>query len=268
MKDNKLFKKARNQKVFQNILKHLWLIILLLVFLICFIKQFPCNYLLLFTPGYVVPKGIVSNSDGRFYESCMKFIEEPDPNKVINAVDSSNPKEVNAYLEKMERFEKTYESKPFPAMKQIDRILPVSSEGKDRILVLGSEDEVGFYRNLYLFDTEMNLLNRIEFNSEYVQYFLSAHFTDRLWIQIGSSGIMGFLYMNEVFLVNDKIEIKSLGYGADGEYHTYKIINHNTNPQMFLYRKGYILLSYLIILLILFNVLILVLGLFLMSRNR
>ena len=199
------------------------------------------------------------------------FIEEPNTKKVINQVDGSNPEVVNTYLEKMESYIKAYEINPYTPIQQIDRILPVSSEGKERILVLGSEEkeEHLFYRqgHLYLFDTQMNLLDRTEFNGKFVQYFISANFTDRLWIQVGEPGSGGYLYMNEINIVQDKIERKHLGYGAEAEYHTYKIIHHRTNPRMALYRKAHVLLVYIIILLVLFNLFILVLGLFLISRK-
>lgn len=272
MKNHKLsiLKKPIKTKL-GSLSKYLWLIILLLVLLVCIIRQFPCNYSLLLKPGYVVPKGIITDTDGQFYESCMMFIEEPDTTKIINHVDGSNPKEVNAYLEKMESCRNTYHTKPYTPIHQIDRILPASSDGKERILVLGSEEEEEnlLYRqgNFYLFDNQMNLLDRTEFEGKFVQYFISANFTDRLWIQVGDPGSGGYLYMHEIFIVNDKIEIKHLGYGADCEYHTYKIINHHTNPRMYLYRKAHYPLAYIIILLILFNFFIFVLGLFLISRK-
>lgn len=201
----------------------------------------------------------------------MMFIEEPDTKKVINQVDGSNPEEVNIYLGKMESYINMYNTKPYTPIHQIDRILPASSEGKERILVLGSEEkeEHLFYRlgNLYLFDNQMNLLDRTEFEGKFVQYFISANFTDHLWIQVGDPGSGGYLYMNEINIVKDKIEKKYLGYGAKAEYHTYKIIHHRTNPRMVLYRKAHVLLVYIIILLVLFNLLILVLGLFLISRK-
>jgi hypothetical protein len=255
------------KRLWRAVGRYLWLVILVLTFLTCVINEFPANYGLILKPGVVLPNGIITHSGGLFYDSFLLFIEKPSSKKLINKTSVFNPKEVNSYLQKMEQYTKDYDLSPYPEIKKIDRIFPVSSEGKERILILGcDENEYGDW-SLYLFDTQHKLLHKSDFYGGYVQYFISAKFTNRLWIQIGSSGTSGELYMYEISIANDKIDIKSHGYGIEYEYHTYKIMNHRTNPRMVLYQKAYVPLLNWILYFLLFEALMLVLGLFLISRK-
>lgn len=249
--------------------RHLWLIILVSIILTCVCKQFPFNFTYLFKPGIVLPNGGVINSEGRYYESFFMFIEKPNFRKTNNQISDHNPKEVNTYLEKMERYTKEYDLKVFPEIISMDKILPVTSEGKERILIWGGSEESPNH-DLYLFDTQGKLLYKSDFfgGDRYYQCFVSAKFTDRLWIQIGSSGTSGFLYMFEISILGDKIDVKNFGYGIVHEYPTYKIINHRTNPRMVQFRKPFLWHVYWILLYLLFGLLILVLGLFLIRRKH
>ena len=267
-KTNYTLRWVRMKRLWSTIGRHLWLIILVLIIFVCVLKEFPANYGLILKPGVVLPNGIISNSEGRFYDSFLMFIEKPSSKKLINKTSIFNPKEVNSYLEKMERYTKDYNLNPYPEIKKIDRILPVSSEGKERILILGSNENKYGDWSLYLFDAQHNLLQKSDFYGGYVQYFVSAKFTDRLWIQIGYDGTSGELYMYEISIVNDKIDIKSFGYGIDDEYNTFKIINHRTNPRMILYQKAYVPLLSWFLYFLLFESLMLVLGLFLISHKH
>jgi hypothetical protein len=246
--------------------KHLWLIILVIIVFVCVIKQFPANYKLLLKPGIVMPNGGVINSEGRFHESFFMFIEKPNFREPNNKISASNPKEVNSYLEKKERYTKEYDLKLFPEIKHMETIFPVTSEGKDRILIYGRYEEYGI-SNLYLYDTQGKLLHKNDFHGGGGDYFVSAIFTDRLWVQISDSGNGGYLHTWEILIANDKIGTKYLGMGMEDEYHTFKIINHQTNPKMVLYRKAYVPLLNWILYFLLFEALMLVLGLFLISRK-
>ena len=143
-------------------------------------------------------------------------------------------------------------------------IFPTSSEGKDRILIYGSN---GKNEGLYLFDTQHNLLHNSDFYRG-GQWFVSARFTDRLWVQDYWPGTSGFLYMYEISIAGDQIDIKNFGYGTKDKYPTYKIMNHRTNPRMVLYQKAYMWPIYWILYFLLFLSLMLVLGLFLISRSK
>jgi len=245
--------------------RHLWLIVLVFIILTCVCMQFPVNFTYLFKPGVVLPNGGVINSEGRFYESFFMFIEKPNFREPNSKISASNPKEVNSYLEKIEKYTKEYEAKLFPEIKKINRILPVSSEGKERILILGGSEE---YNGLFMFDTQHKLLHKNAFCCSTSQWFVSANFTDRLWAQDGCPASFGFFHMFEISILGDKIDVKNFGYGIKDEYSTYKIINHQTNPRMILYRKAYVPLLNWILYFLLFEALILVLGLFLISRKH
>jgi len=248
--------------------KNLWLIILVLIILTCVGMQFPFNFTYLFKPGVVLPNGGVINSEGRFYESFFMFIEKPNFRKSNDKVSASNPKEVNSYLEKLEQYTKEYDLKVFPEIKSKDKIFPVTSEGKDRILICGGNGESP-RDGLFLYNTQGKLLHKSEFFGwdRYDQCFVSARFTDRLWIQIGSSGTSGELFMFEISILGDKIDVKNFGYGIKDEYPTYKIINHRTNPRMVQFRKPFLWHVYWLLRFLLFVALMLVLGLFLISRK-
>lgn len=243
--------------------KYLWLIILIIIIFVCVIKEFPANYKLLLNPGVVIPNGVLIDSKGHYFESFFMFIEKPNFRKSNDKVSASNPKEVNSYLEKMERYTKDYVLKLFPEIIYMYEVLPVTSEGKDRILIYGSK---GKNEGLYLFDTQHNLLHNSDFYGG-EQWFVSAKFKDRLWVQEYWGGTSGCLYMYEISIVNDKINIKNFGYGVECEYPTYKIMNHRTNPRMVLYQKAYMWPIYWILYFLLFLSLMLVLGLFLISRK-
>jgi hypothetical protein len=245
--------------------KYLWLIILVIIIFVCVINEFPSNYALILKPGVVFPNGIITNSEGRYYESFFMFVEKPNFREPNNKISASNPKEVNSYLEKIEKYTKEYEAKLFPEIKKINRILPVSSEGKDRILILGGSEE---YNGLFMFDTQYKLLHKNAFCCSTSQWFVSANFTDRLWAQDGCPASFGFFHMYEISIANDKIDIKKIDYGSEHEYPTYKIMNHRTNPRMVLYQKAYAPLIYWFLYFLLFLSLILVLGLFLISRKH
>jgi hypothetical protein len=196
------------------------------------------------------------------------FIEEPtrnfdeyriiDDNVIMTnlhqeSIPAINPK-VQEYLNKRNNYIKGFEKKfqintlqengkehiyflyPFTDQPAIEEILPVTSNGNDRILIIGYDD------NLYLLDTNFNLLDQCDYFGYLGKSVISANFTDRIWLQDGDGGSTFTMVIHKISIKNDRLILDDLyretEYEVEGVFNTFKVINALTNPRLAVYRKG------------------------------
>ena len=180
-------------------------------------------------------------------EPFLMFVEYPVFDRTLTKPDPDLPQEVNEYLSKTTKYTQLLLDK-LPESVKIDAVLLIESNGEERILVFGGKKTSEEYHftpeTLYLFDSSLTLLEERElgaYSSMYNEYFVSAKFRDRIWVQtICYSATNGEKHIKMIQLQNDKLHIDKK-YGGDAEYtgfKTYKIINSDTNPRMVLHKNN------------------------------
>lgn len=167
--------------------------------------------------------------------------------------------EVQAYLNKRNAYVKEIEKKflntvifnewgpesiflkPFIDLSTINEILPVMSNGKDRIIVIGFDS--GRYRNsrMYLLDTNYQLLDHREtFN--WWNFVVSVNFLDRIWTQTGSSGTDMTVWIDQLGFENDRIKASHVfteTQSAVNEiFSKYKVVHATTDPCLAVYGRN------------------------------
>jgi hypothetical protein len=187
----------------------------------------PIFFPILNTSDILLPEGHF-NTSIVYIENVKTGYFNPDP---------SYPPEVNSYLEKSMAYNLGFEKANKELIKP-DAFYPVTANGKDRILMVGSPSEAeGRYHDIYLLDTQYKILDQDELGGIYT-VLVSIKFTDRAWFQSGPDGSGEYISMYEMNFSGDKIHKKQIG-GGGSDYtgnETYKIINPSTNPRIVLYK--------------------------------
>jgi hypothetical protein len=200
-------------------------------------------------PDIVIPPGFLTEPDRGFYNSFVFYAEKPDVEKLIQNLDPSNPIILNYYLQKKQNLEKLYEQKPDKLMKHYD-LFPVTSDGNQRICVVGStrEDEHS-ERTIYLMDNQFNMIDQVDIYGTYFQYFVSAKFRDRLWIQTGDGGNGGYLVFYEIRFKGEKVNKKVIGQGDEDltGYPTFILRNPAKDPKIIVYHGPHTILDIIIL---------------------
>ena len=193
----------------------------------------------LLKPDIVIPPGFLIEPDHGFYDSFVFYAEKPDFEKLIQNTDPSYPDVLNEYLEKREKLENLYEQKTDKLIKHYD-LFPVTSDGNQRICVVGSSrSDEHSKRTVYLMDNQFNVLDQAEIYGNHFQYFVSARFRDRLWIQTGDGGNGGYLIFYEIKFSGDHLLKIFVGEGSEGEYKIFKLNDPANDPKIILYHKPF-----------------------------
>lgn len=175
------------------------------------------------------------------------FLEHPIFDRILTKPEPNLPQEVNEYFLKTSKYKQQLVDKNLPESAKIEAVFLLESQGEERILVIGGKrfSEEFFYPDtLYLFNSTLTLLEERELgwiSSHFTEYFVSARFRDRIWIQSTSEGgSNGYKYIYFIRLQNNKLHIDRK-YCGDLEFtglKTYKIINSDTDPKMVLHKNN------------------------------
>lgn len=143
----------------------------------------------------------------------------------------------------MEGITDTYFLKPFTKNKAIREIFPVTSKGKERILIIGLDLENYHDSNLYLLDTNYKLLDQVEYQGFMGKSVISVNFLNQIWLQInGGGGSTWTLIIDQLFIEDDQIIVKDFyhetEYEVEGIFDTFKVTQASTNPTLTVYDKG------------------------------
>jgi hypothetical protein len=207
-----------------------------LIFVILLYSCYTNNILALFQPGITIPRGCMTTSEGRFYESYLCFTEKPNFLQSTDKTSPDLPESINAYLELMKQDKNDPRLQNNPELKHIDRVFPIKSEGQEWWLVV----RTGSPEGLFLLDSQFDVVEKADIYGYSFQYFLSATFPNKIWLQT-VWGTIGYVEMIEVSIKQGKIITKQIGEGADGCfgycYPTYKIVNIHSNPRMIIQRR-------------------------------
>ena len=133
--------------------------------------------------------------------------------------------------------------KPFDELTAIKEILPVTSNGKDRILVIGLDTENYHDSNLYLLDTNYQLLDQVEYRGYMGKSVISVNFLNKIWLQInGGGGSTWTLIIDQLMIENDKLIVsgfyRETEYEVEDIFNTFKVTQASTNPKLAVYDKG------------------------------
>jgi len=217
---------------------------------------------------------LIPTDDGEWLRSIF-FIEEPTKNFDVYKIKNENKlfpdfyrvsipdikpetqKYLNLRNEYIAMFEKKYlntviynewgaESiflKPFDELTAIKEILPVTSNGKDRILVIGWDTEEYYDSNLYLLDTNYQLLDQVEYHGFMGKSVISVNFLNKIWLQInGGGGSTWTLIIDQLMIENDHIIVsdfyRETEYEVEDVFDTFKVTRASTNPALVVYDKG------------------------------
>lgn len=184
----------------------------------------------------VLPSGFICETYGGFYNSFVFYLEKPDFKNQINFPKPSNAPVLNEYLNKKLKLELQYGQKKDRLIQQYD-LFPVKCNGLERICMIGStRSDTHSERTVYLMDEQFNVLDQVEIYGSYFQYFVSAKFRDRLWIQTGDGGNGGYLVFYEIQFLEEKVSKKLIGEGSDDQYETYLLKDTSTNPRAIIYK--------------------------------
>jgi hypothetical protein len=133
--------------------------------------------------------------------------------------------------------------KPFDELTAIKEILPVTSNGKDRILVIGLDTEEYYDSNLYLLDTNYQLLDQVEYHGFMGKCVISVNFLNKIWLQInGGGGSTWTLMIDQLMIENDQILVsdfyRETEYEVEDIFDTFKVTKTSTDPTLMVYDKG------------------------------
>ena len=239
--------KSKLPKFWQTARRYRWLMIWIGIIIFSFVSSyytlFPNYPTAMLKPDIIIPPGFLIEPDYGFHNSFVFYVEKPDFEKLIQNPDSSNPAILNDYLKKKQTLEELYEQKTDKLIKTYD-LFPVTSEGNQRICVVGStRSDEHSQRDVYLMDNQFNVLDQVEIYGSYFQYFVSAKFRDRMWIQTGDGGNGGYLVFYEIRFKGERLKKKIIGEGSDDEYQTYLLRNSPSDPKIIIYHKPFTILS-------------------------
>jgi hypothetical protein len=203
------------------------------------------------------------------WKQNLFIIEEPNKNLDSNLTDQSdipplyqdlipdiNP-EVQSYLEKrnnyikgflalLERDKKNPIDQRFIYINADDQLLPVISNGNDRILLVKSMFDYSDGTIIYLLSTDYLILDQQKINHKFHRTVgscvISTKFMDRVWIQTFEySATNEDLFIDTLSIQNDRITIKEFYAGNDlwetNPFDRYKIVNPKTNPRIRVHKK-------------------------------
>jgi hypothetical protein len=152
-------------------------------------------------------------------------------------------KKFNIYNLKQEWKENIYFLDPFSLQTAIKEILPVTSNGKDRILVIGLDTEEYYVSNLYLLDTNYQLLDQVEYHGFMGKSVISVNFLNKIWLQINGGGGSTFTLIIDMLMIeNDHIIVsdfyRETEYEVEDIFDTFKVTKTSTDPTLIVYDKG------------------------------
>lgn len=191
------------------------------------------------------------------------FVEHPIFDRILTKPEPDLPQEVNEYFLKTSKYKQQLVDKNLPESAEIETVFFLESQGEERILVIGGKrfSEEFFYPDtLYLFSSSLTLLEEKELgwiSSHFTEYFVSARFRDRIWIQSTSEGgSNGYKYIYFIRLQNNKLHIdrKNCGDLEFAGLKTYKIINSDTDPKMVLHKNNKFYWDYIWFILFIFMI--------------
>jgi hypothetical protein len=225
MKKNKILWRSQLPRFWKTAVKYRKLLVSLGVWMLIFlwigIYFFPYQHStdIILPPGSRLPSFL--------------FIED------IGSFDPYFFQSINAYKKKQNYYKEEYEKRSNQLPDKIE-LFPISSNGQERVLVVGSEkgSKTKDY-SLYLYNTNFDLLEKKHLYGLYFDFLVSANNSDRLWIQEGDGGNGGYLGLSEIKVVGDKI-FKTFIKSEDQDYGglpSYKIINPLTDPKIVVHRR-------------------------------
>lgn len=222
--------------IFKLIIGMIITVLGLFMFVFLLYQCYSINIIALFQPGITIPRGCITTTEGRFNESYLCFTEKPNFTQSTDESSPDLPDRINVYLELMKQGKYDQRLQNNSKIKHIDRIFPIKSDGQEWWLVVGT----GTLEGLFLLDAQFKLVEKADINGYSFQYFLSATFPNKIWLQTGW-GTIGYVEMTEVSIKQGKIITKRIGEGADGcfgyGYPTYKMVNIHSNPRMIIQRR-------------------------------